>query len=162
MMVHPILGVPAGTIPDEGIRKGGSTGRIGYFGMTRNGGDKMHAGVDLICGVGAPVYAAHAGRVMQAGWQNGGEGKPGAGYGLRVYLADSTTTSVYAHLCHLLVQQGDELEAGQLIGFAGWTGNADPRDVHVHFEIRRGDPVDPVEEFEKIADAERHPPIKGV
>ena len=153
MLVHPIRGVPMSTIPDEDIRKGGSTGRIGYFGMTRNNGEKMHKGVDIVCAMGAPVYAMHDGRVTHAGLERGRDGNPSnIGYGLRLYISNATHTSVYGHLCHQAVGVSDEVLAGQLVGFAGWSGNADPRDIHLHMEIRRPSPVDPMQEFENVAD----------
>jgi len=150
-LLHPLLGLSAADIsPEETpVRSGGSTGRVGYFGMTRTRrleGElvpKMHKGLDLLAVVGWPVYAMVSGSVRRAGWQN--VDKPGKGYGRRFYL-DGDITIVYAHLDGLYVVDGDVIPAGTLVGRVGRTGNISKNTpTHLHLEIRvNGSPVDPL------------------
>jgi murein DD-endopeptidase MepM/ murein hydrolase activator NlpD len=130
------------------LRTGGATGKVGSFGPTRRNADgtpKRHWGIDLLCEEGEPVRAAHAGMVTRAGWENPSD--PSQGYGLRVYLQGEIHLTRYCHLKEILVEPGDTLNPGDLIGLAGRTGNI-LRDAaiptHLHFEVRRGlTPVDP-------------------
>lgn len=96
---------------------------------------RLHAGVDLAAGTGSPVRAVTAGVVQSAGLESG--------YGkcVRLLHADGTQ-SVYAHMSALLVEAGQEVRAGDLIGREGNTGNS--TGPHLHFEVRSdGAPVDP-------------------
>ena len=113
----------------------------GAFGVSRNGG-RTHKGVDLLTRVGSPVFASKSGRVYYAG--------EGRGYGQYVEILHPEGASTrYAHLSSIHVYQGQWLEAGDTLGLAGKTGNADsPRILpHLHFEIRvHGQAVDPTAE----------------
>jgi lipoprotein NlpD len=66
------------------------------------------------------------------------------GYGELVIIKHSDTyVSAYGHNRRLLVQEGQQVKAGQTIAEMGSTG-ADR--VKLHFEIRRqGKPVDPLQ-----------------
>ena len=49
----------------------------------------------------------------------------------------------YAHLSKLLVEVGDEVGDGTVVGLAGQTGRA--TGPHLHYEVRQdGRPVDPL------------------
>lgn len=136
------------------VRSGGSTGRVGSFGMTRNGGTKMHKGVDFICEIGHPIVAALDGTVTRCGESVplGGVVQDGRkGYGYRAYVKHSVTgtgmkvETRYAHMGVLFVKPKQFVRAGEIIGLAGRSGNVE-RDVetHLHFEVRiNGNPVDP-------------------
>jgi len=97
---------------------------------------RLHAGIDLASGIGSPVRAAAAGQVESAGWESG--------YGRAVRIAHSDgTVTVYGHMSALLVDSGERVEAGQLIGREGNTGQS--TGPHLHFEVRvNGTPVDPL------------------
>jgi murein DD-endopeptidase MepM/ murein hydrolase activator NlpD len=96
---------------------------------------RLHAGIDLAAGVGAPVRAALDGTVVSAG-NEGGYGRC-----VRIRHADGAVT-VYAHLSSISVQAG-QVAAGQLIGREGNTGQS--TGPHLHFEVRYDDqPVDPL------------------
>ncbi|MBF4635247.1 peptidoglycan DD-metalloendopeptidase family protein [Agreia pratensis] len=111
------------------------------YGMRTNpvtGNYTLHAGLDLnynsgTCG--APVYAAAAGEVSYAGY-NGGYGnfvEINHGGGVR---------TGYGHNTSLNVGSGQYVAAGEIIAFAGTTGNS--TGCHVHFEVRvGGSPTDP-------------------
>ena len=96
----------------------------------------LHPGVDLAVAEGTPYYAAHSGTVKLARW-NGG-------YGYCVMLdAGNGVTIVYGHSSKLLVHEGQQVQAGDVLGLAGDTGYS--FGVHVHFEVRQdGTPIDPV------------------
>ena len=97
---------------------------------------RLHAGIDLASGIGSPVRAVAAGRVESAGWEGG------YGRAVRITHSDGTVT-VYGHMSALLVDSGERVEAGQLIGREGNTGHS--TGPHLHFEVRvNGTPVNPL------------------
>ena len=67
-MIHPLTGQPVAGGPHLWpVRRGGMTGRVGYFGWTRDGGRKEHRGIDWETELGQPVYAAHDGVIRVSG-----------------------------------------------------------------------------------------------
>ena len=97
---------------------------------------RLHAGIDLAAGMGSPVRAAAAGVVVSGGWESG------YGQVVRVRHADGTQT-VYAHMSAVLVDGGDRVRAGSLVGREGNTGRS--TGAHLHFEVRvNGTPVNPL------------------
>ncbi len=96
----------------------------------------LHGGVDLAVPEGTPYYAAHAGTVKLARWYGG--------YGNCVILdVGNGITIVYGHASKLLVHEGQQIQAGDLLGLAGDTGYS--FGSHVHFELRQNDKAfDPV------------------
>lgn len=102
------------------------------------GGSTFHEGIDIGVDYGSPVYASAAGTVSGAtGWSGG--------YGNLVAINhDNGTTTFYGHNSQILVSSGQYVEQGQLIAYAGSTGNS--TGPHVHFEIIiGGSRVDPME-----------------
>ncbi len=91
----------------------------------------MDIGVDY----GTPVHAADSGVVVEAGWISG--------YGYAVIIDHGNGLStLYGHNESLNVSEGQSVSQGQVIAYAGSTGNS--TGPHVHFEVRsNGDPVDP-------------------
>jgi lipoprotein NlpD len=85
---------------------------------------------------GNQVRAAAAGRVVYAG-------SGLVGYGRLIILKHNDTyLSAYGHNRDLLVQEGAEVRAGQVIADMGSSGT---NRIQLHFEIRRnGKPVDPL------------------
>ena len=158
---HPLAGFHFRNGNTTPIRKGGSTGIVGSFGMTRDGGLKMHRRVDLLSVVGGPVYAMHDGTIYRGGWEN--RHVRHQGYGLRVYVVDETNDihSRYAHLLELTVDNGDTVAAGQQIAVVGRTGNIMTNDdipTHIHVEFRTGagygpdtTPIDPLSWLEYMS-----------
>ena len=102
-------------------------------------GDNFHHGVDFAVPKGTEVYAAASGEVTEigSGW-NGG-------YGNSVTICHvGTMETVYAHMDEVLVKEGDEVNAGDLIGYSGSTGDA--VGAELHFEVRiDGQFVDPMD-----------------
>ena len=126
-------------------------------GDERDGGARQHRGLDLVATVGEPVRAAADGVVMFAGANVPGRPRTGgippsriARYAHRrlgvggIYLcldhddSDRKIVSCYMHLASYIVSKGDDVAAGQLIGFVGTTGvKVSP--PHLHFEVRVDD-----------------------
>lgn len=125
------------------IRRNVTNPRVGRFGYTRtrNGVRVRHDGVDILVHQDESIYSAAAGRVSFTG-QSGGYGN--------VVIIDhgNGLTTRYAHLSTISVRRGDQVDAGQVIGTAGITGNAanmPPEEEHVHFEVRQNNvPQDPL------------------
>ncbi len=110
-------------------------GRIlsSFGGMS--GGEK-NDGINIAAPRGEPIHAAASGIVTYCGNEL-------KGYGNLVLIrhGDGYVTA-YAHADSIAVGRGDYVEAGQVIGTAGSSGDVDV--PQVHFEIRRGvRPVDP-------------------
>jgi murein DD-endopeptidase MepM/ murein hydrolase activator NlpD len=100
----------------------------------------FHYGVDMAAPGGTPFYAAGDGVVVEAG--------PMSGFGNAIMIqhADGTIT-VYGHEEKYLVEKGEKVKAGQLIGLVGSEGES--TGYHLHFEIRvgseNGTKVDPMD-----------------
>lgn len=105
----------------------------------------QHAGIDigsekLITGDQTEIIASQSGTVTFAGNANDG-------YGNRVditsdpsYAQESMTR--YAHMSQILVEEGEYVSQGQVVGIIGNTGG--PYGIHLHFEIRQdGKVIDP-------------------
>lgn len=99
--------------------------------------DESHPGLDIAVPIGTPVRAAGGGTVAAAGYD--------ADYGFFVLLRhpDGYET-MYGHTSRLLAAEGDQVQAGQVIGLSGNSGRSTA--PHLHFEIRRdGKSVDPLD-----------------
>lgn len=89
--------------------------------------------VDLASSYGSDILASASGEVLIArnsGW-NGG-------YGLYVVIKHSNgTQTLYSHMSEVIVNTGDYVEQGQVIGKMGNSGRVKgPTGVHLHFEVR--------------------------
>ena len=95
-----------------------------------------HSGIDIGVDEGTPVHAADGGTVAWSGWMGG--------YGYAVVIDHGNGLStLYGHNSELAVDEGQSVAKGQVISYAGSTGNS--TGPHVHFEVRaNGDPVDPM------------------
>lgn len=101
-----------------------------------------HDGVDLLIAGGTPIYATTSGTVVvssDAHW----------GYGVAVEvvgnMGGTDVKSLYAHMTTgtRAVAVGQHVEAGQLLGLVGSTGNSTAN--HLHFEVElNGSLVDPI------------------
>jgi LysM repeat protein len=107
----------------------------GYYirpisGGRRSQGIHGYNAVDLAASVGTPIVAAASGEVLisrQGGW-NGG-------YGNYVVIKhDNGTQTLYSHNNSNIVNSGEWVVKGQVIGYVGSTGKT--TGPHVHFEIR--------------------------
>lgn len=98
-----------------------------------------HMALDMVGVSGQKVLAAQAGRVFAASWEGDPPGPAGPwafGGGNTVLLdhygvGDRRAKTSYAHLTRSVVTPGQWVRRGQVIGYAGATGNADG--AHLHF-----------------------------
>ena len=96
---------------------------------------ERHKGIDLDGERGAPVMATAAGVVVYAGTGVTGYGA------LLIVKHNDIYLSAYGHNDALLVAEGQQVDAGQVIARMGSTSSDS---VKLHFEIRRnGRPVNP-------------------
>ena len=95
----------------------------------------LHPGVDLTEAWGAEIHATAAGRVTHAG--------PMGGYGIMVEIDHGNGLATrYAHLSRALVDEGQEVAQGTVLGKMGSSGRS--TGPHLHYEVRvDGEPVDP-------------------
>ena len=111
------------------------------FGVGRSFGFKRkHLGNDLMGALGTPIVAVEGGVVEALGWNRYG------GWRVGIRSFDSKRYYYYAHLQkdHPFaedLQEGDIVQAGDLIGFMGRTGYSDKENVnnietvHLHFGL---------------------------
>jgi murein DD-endopeptidase MepM/ murein hydrolase activator NlpD len=130
---------PAGeyVFPIRGAHNYGTS--INRFGPASG---RDHKGQDVLSACGVRLVAAHAGRVSTV--DSGGD----TGNYLVIQSTDRTDM-VYMHMRSLaLVREGQNVTAGQLVGYVGQTGNATT--CHLHFELWTphwwdgGHPFDPL------------------
>lgn len=99
------------------------------------GSGRGHQGWDMLAPQGTPIYAAVGGTVT-------GSAESIGGYGVCIIIqSDLSGTGVetrYGHMIYgsRLVQMGEQVAAGQLIGLVGNTGNS--YGSHLHFEVHIG------------------------
>lgn len=110
------------------------TSEFGY--RTIDGVRDFHTGIDIGVWYYTEVRATKGGKVIKAGWQ------PGYGWSVEIQH-DMGFSTLYAHLLRYYPDAGDVVEAGEVIGLSGGSGNT--TGPHLHYEIRlNGTPVDPM------------------
>ncbi len=97
-----------------------------------------HTGLDFAAPTGTPIHAVANGVVTSVGYD-------GAYGNKTVVTLDDGTELWFCHQNSYAVSVGQEVHAGDLIGYVGSTGNV--TGPHLHLEVRpgAGDPVDPFE-----------------
>ena len=101
-----------------------------------------HTGTDIACAEGT-ILAAADGIVTVA---NGLDSWGGSyGYYIQIDHGGGLET-LYAHCSSICVTNGQQVQAGQVIGYVGHTGRA--TGSHLHFEVRaNGNRVNPLQNF---------------
>lgn len=87
---------------------------------------RMHNGVDLGADYGTPIIATRSGKVTTATYGTSG------GYYVTIDHLDGFQ-STYLHMTHFVVEEGDSVNAGEIIGYVGSTGAS--TGPHLHFGI---------------------------
>lgn len=103
-----------------------------YFGDPRDGGARIHEGIDIFAPRGTPLLAASDSYVLRVGRRDRG--------GNVVVLHDRERDLLlyYAHLDEHRAVQGSVVEAGDIVGTTGNTGNAATTPPHLHIGIYDG------------------------
>ncbi|WP_276329689.1 amidase activator ActS [Lelliottia aquatilis] len=132
--VTPSYAVPQSSWPPVGQRcwVWPASGKVIAPYSTSEGGNK---GIDIAAARGTPVYASGAGKVVYVGDQL-------RGYGNLIMIKHGEDyITAYAHNDTLLVNNGQNVKAGQKIATMGSTGAST---VALHFQIRyRATAIDP-------------------
>ena len=128
----PSLAAPAGDAPTFVWPVSGRV--ISDFGTNASGG--KNDGINIAAAWGTPIRASAAGTVTYAGSDLKNYGN------LALVKHSGGYTTAYAHAERLVVAKGDFVARGQVIGYAGQTG--DVSTPQLHFEIRSATtPVNP-------------------
>ncbi|HEY5059003.1 MAG TPA: M23 family metallopeptidase [Gaiellaceae bacterium] len=132
----PVLSKPPAVTPRLGetgyvFPVSGTASFVDTFGAFRadvSGG--WHHGDDIFAPLGTPVLAVAHGRVFSVGWNRVG--------GWRLWLQDDHGNEFYyAHLSAYspVAVDGEIVNAGDVLGFVGDTGDAEGTAFHLHFEV---------------------------
>ena len=136
------------------------------YGDCRGGGSRAHVGVDIMDERGRTVYAVADGRLTT---QYTNATRIGAGLGWTL-KADDGRYFRYFHLDEFAedLEEGDEVEFGQVIGYLGATGTDDlENNNHLHFEfypsgpLRVANSVDPLDRLDLPDDISVGPRLGG-
>lgn len=117
-----------------------------------DGGYKGHKGIDIRAPMGAPVYAAADGQVVDAdgsGCYNDGRGS------YIVIQHDNGYVTNYYHLGAVSVTSGQRVTAGDTIGEIGSTGET--TGGYLHFELRYGIDGTPLNPLDFLPEQEEYP-----
>ncbi|WP_047153515.1 murein hydrolase activator EnvC family protein [Aneurinibacillus tyrosinisolvens] len=102
---------------------------------------KFHDGTDFAAPQGTPIHAVAAGTVASAGYMNG------YGNAVVIYHGNGLST-LYGHIRNggILVKEGQQVTAGQVIAEVGSTGRSTGPHLHLTV-IQNGTKVDPMAYF---------------
>jgi murein DD-endopeptidase MepM/ murein hydrolase activator NlpD len=115
-------------VPVDGVR---IDSMKGSFAERRGGGARPHEAVEILAPRHTPVRAVEDGTIARLFTSKAG--------GLTIYQFDSKERFCfyYAHLDRYAdgIREGQDVRAGDTIGFVGTSGNAPPSTPHLHFAI---------------------------
>jgi len=114
-------------VPVQGIKSAELTDTF----YQPRGEQRQHEALDIMAPTGTPVLAVADGKVVKLF-----QSKPG---GLTVYQFDPSEQYAYyyAHLDRYAdnIREGMDVRRGEIVGYVGATGNADPAAPHLHFAV---------------------------
>ena len=124
---------PTGTLQWPLPVAGTITSQFGHRVDPITGEVSSHTGTDIACAEGTPILAAANGTVTVA---NGLDSWGGSyGYHIQIDHGGGLET-LYAHCSSICVTTGQQVQAGQVIGYVGHTGRVTGN--HLHLEVRVG------------------------
>ena len=133
--------------PLKGVH-GNITNRFGPAKHPFTGGWYLHKGIDIAWGYGVPIVATANGKIQKV------DNDP-MGLGWYIVLRHNYGFHTrYGHLDRIIVQKGQEVRRGQIIGYMGSSGLS--TGPHLHYEVGIGTQVVDPEQFLSI----RRPLIK--
>ena len=122
---------PTGTLQWPLPVAGTITSQFGHRVDPITGEISSHTGTDIACAEGTPILAAADGTVTVA---NGLDSWGGSyGYYIQIDHGGGLET-LYAHCSSICVATGQQVQAGQVIGYVGHTGRVTGN--HLHLEVR--------------------------
>ena len=135
---------PTGTLQWPLPVAGTITSQFGHRVDPITGEVSSHTGTDIACAEGTPILAAADGIVTVA---NGLDSWGGSyGYYIQIDHGGGLET-LYAHCSSICVTTGQQVQAGQVIGYVGHTGRVTGN--HLHFETRlSGSRINPIDFFD--------------
>jgi len=97
---------------------------------------EYHPGIDFKGAKGDPVHVTADGKVVFTG--------PKGGYGNCIIVQHKNDfQTLYGHLSHIDVEDGQSVSTGDVIGKVGSTGRS--TGAHLHYEVRKnGKPINPI------------------
>ena len=124
---------PTGTLQWPLPVAGTITSQFGHRVDPITGEVSSHTGTDIACAEGTPILAAADGVVTVAN----GLDSWGGSYGYYIQIDHSGgLETLYAHCSGICVTTGQQVQAGQVIGYVGHTGRVTGN--HLHLEVRIG------------------------
>ncbi len=103
--------------------------------LDRRGSTRQHNALDIMAVRNTPAIAAVAGTVVKLHTSVAG--------GLSIYMRDKSSRFMlmYGHLESYRpgLAEGANVRRGEIIGFVGTSGNANPTAPHLHFQVMRAD-----------------------
>ena len=134
---------PTGTLQWPLPVAGTITSQFGHRVDPITGEVSSHTGTDIACAEGTPILAAAEGTVTVAN----GLDRWGGSYGYYVQIDHGGgLETLYAHCSSICVTTGQQVQAGQIIGYVGHTGRA--TGSHLHLEVRiNGNRANPLQHF---------------
>lgn len=122
---------PTGTLQWPLLVAGTITSQFGHRVDPITGEVSSHTGTDIACAEGTPILAAADGVVTVA---NGLDSWGGSyGYYIQIDHGGGLET-LYAHCSSICVTTGQQVQAGEVIGYVGHTGRVTGN--HLHLEVR--------------------------
>lgn len=114
------------SVPSIWPIEGFITSRFGSRSDPFSGRNELHKGLDISARTGTPVYAPAKGVVSFSGIENG--------YGNAILVQHgSGITTRYAHLSRRVVNEGQAVQRGDILGYVGTTGRS--TGPHLHYEV---------------------------
>ena len=135
---------PTGTLQWPLPVAGTITSQFGHRVDPITGEVSSHTGTDIACAEGTPILAAADGTVIVA---NGLDSWGGSyGYYIQIDHGGGLET-LFAHCSSICVTTGQQVQAGEVIGYVGHTGRVTGN--HLHFETRlSGSRINPIDFFD--------------
>lgn len=117
------------------------TSRYGERSAPTAGASTNHKALDIGARSGDPIYAAADGQVANATYNDG------LGYYVSIEH-DGETATRYSHMTNFIVQPGEYVKQGQIIGYVGESGIA--TGSHLDYAvIKNGQQVDPMQYYDE-------------
>lgn len=118
--------------PVNGGRVSQLYGRTSF--AIKNYGSQWHNGIDIAAPIGTEIFAAADGTIINTGNQDAYRRCRGAGYGKFIVVKhENGLTTLSAHLSRIIVETGQHVTKGEVIGYMGRTGWA--TGSHLHFTV---------------------------